>query len=147
MLFHDQWPEKKKYRATKTDMATMLKKKMVDNVPVTSMLKFETMYHKNTMPIATSVWAVVLIGAGRKKLMTVIKMKAIRGGSTTCTRYIIQFVYQAALWPKALPVHTLTDEAKGSMADSSAKANPTGIRSRAKTGKTRAAPAPVTENQ
>ena len=104
MLFHDQWPEKKKYRATKTDMATMLKKKMVDNVPVTSMLKFETMYHKNTMPIATSVWAVVLIGAGRKKLMTVIKMKAIRGGSTTCTRYIIQFVYQAALWPKALPV-------------------------------------------
>ena len=74
-------------------------------------------------------------------------MKAIIGGSTTCTRNIIHWVAKPTLCPKALVVQMSTEDAKGSIEVSSEKVRPTGISRMAKIGKMTAAPAPVTENQ
>src|SRR5690554_3796342 len=123
----------------------MEKKNIVANVPVKPILKLEITYQRNTIIIATIV--VASGGIGTNQFIAVMNIKAINGGSTICIRNIIHCEAHPALCPKAFVVQMSTDDAKGSIAVSSAKASPTGISNMARIGNTIAPPAPVTENQ
>src|SRR5690606_20504000 len=95
--------------------------------------------------IAMSGWTGT--GTSTKYPAAVTKMKATSGGSTTCTRKNSHCVAHPAVGFMALEAHTSTDEEKGSIEVSSAKARPMGTRMIARIGKMRAAPAPVSSNQ
>ena len=123
----------------------MAKKKMVDSAPVREMLKLERMYHRTMMPMA--MYLEYTSGKGKKYCRAVTRMNAMPGDCTSCTSSMPHWVNQADLWPMALSVQTVMDDAKGSMADSSLYVRPMGIRQTARTGKMMTAPAPVSSNQ
>ena len=52
MLSMLQWPLVNRLPETMREMMIMLKKKIVDRVPVREMLKLERMYHRIMMPMA-----------------------------------------------------------------------------------------------
>ena len=141
----DQCPLNSKVMLTMRDMMIIVKKQILASFPVKAILKLDRMYHSRTMPMAIHICAP--LGIGIKYWNAVMKINAIIGGSTTCMRNIIHWEAHPALCPKALVVQMSTEEAKGSIAVSSAKARPTGTSSTARIGKINAAPAPVTENQ
>jgi len=123
----------------------MVKKKILARVPDIEILKLETTYQTIHRPIAMArVWPWV---KGIKKLNAVVKINAHSGGSTIWIKNMSHWVNQPNLWLVALAVHTAIEELKGSMADISANAKPTGMSNTARIIKMKADPGPARENQ